>query len=327
MPANLTPAYLAAEQRFRQARTTEEKIAALEEMLRVMPKHKGTDHLQGDIKARLAKLRREPTKKGPRRSLAYLIDREGAGQVALVGPPNTGKSSLVCRFTHARPEVAAYSFTTREPTPGMMAFGDVSFQLVDLPPLSDEHLEPWFFDLLRRADLFWMVLDVSDGAAQLEECEALLAERKIGIYPATGTAPDPPALGWTCRKALVVLTGMDRPEAAEDRAALEELLEGHWPLVFVAPEDPGAAEELGRRTFEALGIVRVYTKHPGKPADLAQPYTLDQGATVNDLAARIHKEIAEKLKFARIWGSGIFAGQAVQRDHVLADGDVVELHF
>ena len=123
MPANLSPDYLAAEQDYRAARTASEKIAALERMLATIPKHKGTEKLQADLKRRISQTRKDAQKKGASHSTPfYLIEREGAGQVALIGPPNSGKSLLVRAVTHAEPEVADYPFTTRFPTPGMMAF-------------------------------------------------------------------------------------------------------------------------------------------------------------------------------------------------------------
>ena len=169
MPANLPPPYIKAEARFRAAETAEAKIDALEEMLRLIPKHKGTDKLQADLKARLAKLRRQPKKKGAARSASHMIPHEGAGQIVLVGPPNSGKSSLVDALTHATPQVAEYPFTTREPQPGMMQYEDIAMQLIDMPPLSREHVDPWVYDLVRRADLLWLVVErlgdlVKDGS-------------------------------------------------------------------------------------------------------------------------------------------------------------------
>ncbi|MCX6553014.1 MAG: 50S ribosome-binding GTPase, partial [Acidobacteria bacterium] len=122
MPANLSPEYHRAEERLRGARSPDEKIAALEEMLRVIPKHKGTDHMQADLKGRIAKLRKEIGKKGGKGGFTFIVPREGAGQVAIAGPPNSGKSSLVRALTRATPAVGSYPFTTREPVPGMMPF-------------------------------------------------------------------------------------------------------------------------------------------------------------------------------------------------------------
>ena len=137
MPANLTPEYLAAEEEFKSAQSHEEKIAALERMLSTVPKHKGTEKLQADIKRRLSRERKEGHKKGGARTVPFwLVKKEGAGQVALIGPPNAGKSSLLAALTNARPEVADYPFTTHAPTPGMMAYENIQVQLIDLPPVS-----------------------------------------------------------------------------------------------------------------------------------------------------------------------------------------------
>ena len=380
MPANLPPDYHRAEERFRTAKTAQEKIEALEEMLRIMPKHKGTDHLQADIKARIAKLRRQPAKKGARAAHSYVIPREGAGQIALVGPANTGKSSLVRLLTHATPEVADYPFTTREPTPGMMPFEDIAFQLVDLPPLSMEHIEPWVFDLVRHADLLWVVLGGANPHEEFEETRTILAARNIQLRPAERAAageglpaeggagpgipsrsrpesrPDPlfasstagtghairisgtrlpalqagreaqPSAFGPVKTGLLVVTGLDRREVREELDALDELLDRRWPFVAVSCKNGVGLEDLKRRTFEAARIIRVYSKQPGKPPDRSAPFTLGRGSTVGDLAERIHKDLLAHLRFARVWGPSAFDGQTVQRDHVLAEGDVIEIH-
>jgi hypothetical protein len=326
MPANLTPDYHRAEERFRAAKTTEERIAALEEMLRVIPKHKGTDGLQGDLKARLAKLRKEPPKKGAKASHSHTIPREGAGQVALVGPPNSGKSALVTALTHATPAVADYPFTTREATPGMMHFEDVAFQLVDLPPVSAQHLEPWVFDLVRAADLVWLVLDGASALEGLDEVRAQLAAHHIALQPAgRPRVPPGPDAHFECA-ALIVFTGLDKPGVAEAIDVMDELLERRWPIVAVSSLTSAALGDLRKRTFEAFDIIRVYTKEPGKPADRSAPFTLPRGSTVADLATRIHKDLAATMKFARVWGTSAFDGAAVHKDHVLTEGDVVEIH-
>ncbi len=325
MPANLPPQYFEVEKRYRAAKNVSDKLAALEEMLRIMPKHKGTDHLQADLKAKIAKLKREPAKKVVRAGVSHMIPKEGAGQVVLVGPANTGKSSLLAALTAAKPEVADYPHTTLKPTPGMMNHEDVAIQLIDLPPLSEDYNEPWLFDLVRRADLVWLVLSVESPLSGLETTERVLADRKIGLYPA-GMEPDEDMEpGWYYKEAVLVATGSDRPDAAENLEIFEELTEGRWPPLAVSTVTGQGLAELGRATFEALDIIRVYTKQPGKEPDLDQPFTLPAGSTVEDLAGKIHKDLQAKLSSARIWGSGAFDGQVVQRDHVLADKDVVEI--
>lgn len=327
MPANLTPAYKEAEARFRSAVTREEKIACLEDMLRVIPKHKGTEKLQAELRSRLSKLKREPTKRGPTRKQSHRIPREGAGQVVLVGCPNSGKSSLVAALTHARPEVASYPLTTREATPGMMPFQDIAFQLVDLPPLCAEHVEPWVYDLVRAGDLVWLVVSIEQPLVGIDLVTDLLGRKAIVLHPAGTGAPTEPRPGWLHKPTLLVVTGIDREGSQADLAALEELLETPWPIVPVSCTAGTGWDELGKRTFEALGIVRIYTKEPRKEADRDRPFTLARGSTVGDLARTIHKDIADGLKFARVWGPSTFDGQSVKAAHVLEEGDVVEIHW
>jgi ribosome-interacting GTPase 1 len=328
MPANLPPAYHEAERRYRSAKAAPEKLAALEEMLRLIPKHKGTEKLQASIKSRIAKLKREPPKaKAGARSRSHQIPREGAAQVALVGPANAGKSALVDHLTHATPEIASYPFTTREALPGMMPFEDIAFQLIDLPPLSDDYVEPWVYDLVRQADLLWLVVQHANSLDGLELARRLLAAKRIDASPAGKAPSEELGIGWVRKPALVVVTGADQPESAEDLEIFRELLEQPWPLLSVSGVDGRGLESLKRSTFEALRLIRVYTKKPGKPADREQPFTLPEGSTVADLARAIHKDLVGQLKFARIWGPSAFDGQTVQHEHVLAEGDVIEIHI
>lgn len=327
MTTNAGPEYREAEARFRAAVTPEEKLAALEEMLRIVPKHKGTEKLCADLKSRISKLRQGAKKKeGTRGGPSHRIVHEGAGQVALVGPPNSGKSTLVAQLTRARPDVAPYPMTTFQATPGMMPFEDVAFQLVDLPPICAEHVEPWVYDIVRGADLAWLVISLDFALGGIDDTLSLLAHKAIGVVPAGGPGPTERRPGWTYMPTLLVVTGMDGASAAEDLATLDELLEGAWPTIGVSGVSGAGLGELGASTFRALDIVRVYSKEPGKPADLERPFTLPRGATVDDLAAKIHKEVAAALKYARVWGPSAHDGQSVHGRHVLAEGDVVELH-
>jgi uncharacterized protein len=326
MPANLPPDYHKAEERFRSARTVADKIAALEEMLRIMPKHKGTDGLQADVKARIAKLRRQPEKKAARASFSRMIPREGAGQAALVGAPNAGKSSLLAALTNATPAIGEYAFTTRDATPGMMPYEDIAFQLIDLPALSLEHVEPWVFDLIKAADLLWIVLNGESALEDFDETLEVLSSRKIPIRPA-GTPPVPDEeREWLQKEALLVVTRLDRPEVPDAIEAFSDLLEVPWPIIGVSTTAGSGLDELRQKTFEALEVVRIYTKQPGKPADRSTPFALRRGATVADLATRIHKDLLANMRFARVWGTSAFDGQTVHRDHVLEEGDVVEIH-
>jgi hypothetical protein len=326
MPANLTPEYKRAEERHRAAKSPEERLEALEEMLRVVPKHKGTDGLQADLKARISKLRKQPASKAGKSTFSHMVPREGAGQVALVGPPNAGKSALVAALTRATPEVADYPFTTREATPGMMRFGAIGIQLLDLPALSRQHVEPWVFDLVRTADLCWIVVDGRWPIEGLDDALAILAERHVTLRP-VGDDLSVRDLERVVRPALLIVTGLDRPEVGESLDTLDELLGHRWPICAVSTVSRAGLDALAGRTFDALGIIRVYTKQPGKSVDPnGTPFTLPRGATVEDLAVRIHKDLRARMTFARAWGAGVFDGQTVHRDHVLSDGDIVEIH-
>lgn len=326
MPANLTPVYREAEAKFKAAVTREEKIAGLEEMLRTIPKHKGTEHLRADLRSRLSKLKQEPKKKAGSKGPSHKILKEGAGQVTLVGPPNSGKSSLVAALTHAKPDVAPYPLTTLKAVPGMMPYEDVGFQLVDLPPLCHEHVEPWVYDLIRASDLVWLVISSRAPLQGLELVEELIEKKAIGLYPAGAEAPEAPRPGWTYKRTILVVTGMDLPGAEGDLEALEELMEIPWPKVPVSTVQEDGMAPLGPATFSALDIMRVYTKEPRKEPDLKKPFTLRRGSTVEDLAKSIHKEIAQGIRYARVWGPSVHDGQTVQGQHVLEEGDVVEIH-
>ncbi len=323
MPANLTPDYLKAEQEYRTARTHQEKIAALEQMLATVPKHKGTDKLQADIKHRLSQERKDSQKKGATHSVPfYLVEREGAGQVVLLGPPNSGKSQLVCSLTHACPEVADYPFTTRLPTPGMMLFENVQIQLVDLPPLMDETAEAWLPRVLRKSDALAFVIDAGeDPAAQME----ILVEglREMSLPPVAGEGR-PGAEGAPATRGFICLSKVDL--APDARAAVVAL--ARWPLhvAAVAALDGRGLDEFRAAAFRSLDKVRVYTKVPHRKADHANPMVMPSGSTIEQAALSVHKEFARGLRYARVWGAGLFEGQMVGRDHVLRDGDIVEFH-
>jgi ribosome-interacting GTPase 1 len=315
MAANLTPEYRSAEQDYRSASTHHEKIAALERMLATMPKHKGTEKLQADIKHRLSQERNEAHRKGtPHSAPFYLVEKEGAAQVALAGPPNSGKSRLTTALTHARPEVAAYPFTTHVPIPGMMPFEDIQIQLVDLPPFSREFTEPWLPQAIRAATASVLVADLSD-ADVLDEIgfiETLFEERRL------------------TRPKLLVANKLDLEGAAEALAAIEELYGGRCRVLGISAAEGLNLDAFRRGVFDTLELVRVYTKRPGHKAELERPYVLHRGQTVIDAARLVHKDFEENLKFARLYRAEQDPspqGMMVERSHVVKDGDILELHM
>jgi ribosome-interacting GTPase 1 len=329
MPTNLPPEYFDAEARYKAAETAEEKITALEELLGTIPKHKGTDHLRADLRRRLSKLKEtaQAQKRTGKQVSAFHIDREGAGQVVVIGPTNVGKSALVAALTNATPEAADYPYTTWTPTPGMMPVENVQVQLIDTPPLAGEYVEPELLALVRRADLILLVVDLqSDPIRQLEETVAFLEEHHIVPLYRQDRYPEQQRR-LTFLPLLVVVNKDDDERFDEDFEVLAELLGNEWPMLPVSAATGRNLEQLKRAVFDRLEIIRVYSKPPGKAPDFNVPFVLKKGSTVEELAGRVHKDFLERLKTARVWGSAVFDGQMVGRDHVLQDGDVVELRI
>lgn len=330
MPANLTPQYKEAEERFRKATTREEKLVALREMLALLPKHKGTEKIQADLRRRLAKLEEEVEsahKGGPTRADPGYVRHEGAGQWVLIGPPNAGKSALLQALTAAHPEVAPYPFTTRLPQPGMMPYEDVQVQIVDAPPVTAAHTEVWMPNLARNADGCLVVLDVAadDVDDGFDACLGLLERARV--WPASRPLPADASPVLVVQPVFVIGNKRDLDDGDETFTALaRETVGDAFPFFSVSAERGDGLDALRQRLFLELGRIRIYTKEPGKKPEHERPFVLPQGATVHDLAVAVHREVAEHLKFARIWGTAAFDGQQVDREHVLHDRDVVELH-
>ena len=329
MPANLPPEYFDAEKRFRQASTPAEKVLALEELIATIPKHKGTDKLRGDLRRKLSQLKKEAetlrrSKKGGKGDL-YVVQREGAAQIALVGFPNSGKSSLLAGLTKAIPVIAEYPVSTVTPLPGMMPFEDIQIQLVDLPPMGNESTDGWVSGILRVADALLLVLDITDDPEIQAE---LLIEQleRWRIYVLKSQISDVGSFG-VFKRALLVANKNDQPDTEDNFIRLKERYGDLCHCISVSALKKENLEELKRAIFEISGVIRVYSKPPGKDTDLSTPFTIPAGSTVLDLAESIHKDFIPNLKYARIWGSVRFDGQRVEKSYVLKDRDVVEFHI
>jgi len=322
LPANLTPQYYAAEEKYKSAGSAEEKITALHEMLSVIPKHKGTERLQGDIKKKIARLKEEGKKKKQTKSgfNPFGVEKQGAGQVVLAGYPNTGKSSLVGVLSRAKVKIAEYPFSTALPVSGMMPYKDTFIQLVDTPPLAADNIPPGLIGTFKEADMLLIVVDVSTAECleQLESLLHILQDREVIDLSEDGLiiAPVP---------FLVLANKIDQPGADDNLQVLEELMPG-VEVIPVSCRGVGL-EDLKDKIYEILNIIRVYGKAVGRPADMDRPFILKKGSTVLDFAAQVHKDFPRKLKSALVWGSSKFDGQAVSRDYILEDGDVIELQL
>ena len=339
MPANLSADYLKAEERYRAATTSEEKLACLEEMFKTIPKHKGTEKMQADIKTRISKLKKEmssSSKGGAKRADWFHVEKQGAGQVVVFGAPNCGKSALVRELTGLHAEVAPYPFTTTQPAAGMTEFEDIQIQLVDTPPVAPES-PAWLFHIMRTADILLWMLDLSDDnlletteqtAALLQKANISLASskpeaRSPNAAPDSSPSPQPPTPN--PKRCLRLGSKSDDQQALDRLAILRELI-GDVEVLPVSAEHHIGLEELKRRLFAMLQIIRVYTKKPGKPVEMRDPVILPIGATVTDAAYHLHKDFAQHLQFARLWSGADYDGLRVERSHVLQDKDILEFH-
>ncbi len=331
MPANLPPQYYELERQYNKETDINEKLRLAKELLAIMPKHKGTDKLQAEMKAKIARHKKE-IEGGAKKHGAHRIDphshieREGAAQVILIGPPNSGKSSLLESLTHAKPMIADYPFTTHEPMAGMMKFETVRIQLIDTPPIGGDRTPPYLPNLIRQADLAAVVCDVSslDAGDCLKNIRLCLEEKGIILTPRAMEESENPRFVY--KKAIIVahkyLEGDWETVLEEIKANL-----GDFAIVPTNILDDASLGSFRAAVFSALEVIRVYTKRVGHEPVFEDPIILPIGGMVEDAARMLHKDFAEKFQFAKIWGKGKFEGQRVKNNFVLSDGDIIEFHI
>jgi ribosome-interacting GTPase 1 len=328
MPTNLPPDYYTIEKQYKAATDTAEKIELLEEMMSKIPKHKGTDHLRADLRRKLSKLKAGSTAKkgGARHASVYNIGKEGAGQVVIVGAPNVGKSSLVASETNADPVVSVAPFSTWGPTPGMMAIDNIQVQLIDTPPLNTDHVEPDMFNLVRNCDLVLVMVDLqADPVQQLEDTMEILIEQRVVPEHLSEQYADA-SRRYFFKPCLIVANKCDDESDDEVFEIFRELMEGECPMLPVSVKTGRNMDVMKQKIYRKLEVMRIYSQAPGEQAKLNLPFVLPVGSTVEQFAGKVHQDFAENLKSARVWGkSAAFEGQTVSRDHVLQDGDIVEL--
>jgi small GTP-binding protein len=330
MPANLTPQYIEAEHEYKKAQGPEEKLEALKKMWALLPKHKGTDKLQAELKAKISAAKEDiehAKKTGKKGGVSYKIPTQGAGQYVIVGAPNVGKSRLLTRLTRAHAEVAPYPFTTREPHAGMMEWQDVKVQLIDTPPITPDFMEGWASSMVRAADAALFMVDLGDDDGPFAADSVLDRLKEVKTILAGEPAADDEDYSIQYVKTLLLANKIDLPGAAERLEIVREMYGSRFPIHVLSAEHGQGLEDVRDAIYRFLNVIRVYTKQPGKPPDMTSPYTVPAGATLVEMAAQVHRDFAEHLKSARIWGTGVFDGQPVKRDHVLHDKDVVELHL
>jgi small GTP-binding protein len=294
-------------------------------MLAIMPKHKGTDKLHADLRRKIAKITEESEKRYATSRASFHIPKEGAGQLALIGLPNTGKSQLLASITEATPDIGDYPFTTQKPTVGMMKYENIQIQIVDTPPITGKDSRVWINNIARNADLVAIIIDMENNPS--EQVETVLQELdSMGIIPETFVS-DESTIGRRQRGMMVVANKIDLDDSGQKEKQVVSEYGARFPLVMVSAVFDIGLDDLKKKIFEALRIMRVYTKTPGTKPDMNDPIILKNTSTIKEAAEEVHKDFKAKLKYAVVWGSGKFDGQRVGPEHILKDGDIIELHI
>lgn len=329
MPTNLPPEFFRAEQRFKEARTDKEKIELLEELIGTIPKHKGTDKLRAEYRRKLSQLRvaAQKSKKGTKQVSEYHIEKEGAARIVIIGTTNVGKSSLVAKLSNANPEVSENPFTTWHPTPGMVEFENIQLQFIDTPPIDLDFFEPEFLELLKTSDLLLVMFDIqSYPLQQLDKVVNLLLVSKI--TPSNNEKINSTQQNFSKRPVIISVNKVENEKYIKEYQILEELLkEEGWNLIPISIEQNFNLNTLLKIIIKETKLIRVYSKPPGKDVDYTKPFIMKEGSSVGEFALQVHHDFFEKLKMAKVWGKGVFDGQPVGKEHILNDGDIVELHI
>ncbi|MGD2108992.1 MAG: 50S ribosome-binding GTPase [Phycisphaerae bacterium] len=330
MAANLTPMYLDAEAKYKAATTPEDKLAALEEMWRELPKHKASEKLQAELKKKLSAARKavqQTTSKGPSKVDPFYIPKTGAGQVALIGTPNVGKSSIVGGLTHAHVKITEYPFATAMPVPGAVPFEDIKIQLIDTPPITADHVPPGFPGMWRTADALIIVADLSADSVLDDVATCLDHLQKRNIELTDGPRERIGETGSGLRASGFILANkIDLSDAADNLEMLREDIADRVRIEPMSAVDANDLSRLPRLLFDLIRVIRVYAKPPGKKPDLDEPFVLALGSDVNELGRKVYHGDETRIHSARLWGHGVVDGQQVHLDHILHDKDIVELH-
>ena len=306
MPANLPPHFFALQAKLKQTKDPKEKISILEQLLAICPKHKGTEKVRKDLRRKIAKLKKEKPKKTKREAL-YFVPKEGAGQAVIVGPANSGKSSLLNALTNAKAKVRDYPFTTQIPQPAMMPYENILIQLVDTPPLTKES-PGWLKALILSADALLVIFDFS-----VPEIEKEIKEIKDILT------------SWNLKKKKTIFLAnkMDLEKAKENFEKLSKK-ENFFPISVQKGE---GLKDLRKKIFELLEIVRVYSKPPKKEAKLDKPFIMKKGDRLIELIEKINPEYVEKFKYARLLRKDSSKIKIVGKDYLLKDEDIIEVHI
>lgn len=299
MPINAHPKYINAEAEYHQASTPEQRILALEKMVKFMPKHKGAETLRKNIRTRYKKLKKELETKKKKSKGKQGIKKEDL-QAVLIGLTNSGKSSILQTLTNAQPKIASYGFTTSEPEIGILNYQGCNIQIIDLPPIASENFDK---GIVNNADTLLIIVE------KIHEINPILEHLKQNKNT----------------KKIIVFNKIDMHNEETKRKILETLRAKKYNFVIISCRTTEGIQDLKEKIFKSFDIIRVYTKKQGKKQDNV-PVILLPNSTLKDVAEKILHGYSKKVKFAKISGpSAKFKDQKVGLSHIVKDKDVVEL--
>ncbi len=299
MPINASYEYFTAEKEYLNAKTTEEKIHTLEELIRVAPKHKGSENLLAELKLRLKKLK-EKSEKIKKSSSGKKGIRKDGFQCVLIGFPNSGKSSLLSKLTNANPRISEFPFTTRAPEIGTMDYFGVKAQIIEIPSIGSENFDS---SIVNTADCVIIVLE---NLSQLEKIKEHL-KRTLG-------------------KKIIVINKSDLLNETEKRKLQETISSKKINGLLISSITNENINNLKEKIFLSMSAIRVYTKEPGKEKSPI-PIVLPKNSSIKEVAEKILKGFSLKIKLTRLTGpSGKFPNQKVGLAHTLKDLDTIEFH-
>jgi len=294
---NQSPAYQKAQGRFLAAQTNEEKLEAMEDMIKECPKHKSSENMLANLKTRYKKLKERISKSKKSGKSSQIGIKKHDMQAVIIGKTNTGKSSLLSLLTNAKPKIAESKFTTNFPIIGMMNFAGTNIQLIENPSIESEYYNK---GLTNTADTLLILIT---NLEQLKEIKNKLEKAKA-------------------KKIIIFNTSNQNKE--ELRKISSTLQSKKYNFVLISTKNKENLNELKNMLFKSFDKIRIFTKEPGKEKSL-KPIILESNSTIRDVAEKILHGFSDKVKETKIWGpSSKFSGQKVGLQHKIKDLDVVE---
>lgn len=298
VPANASPEFGHAEKKFYASKTDEEKLAALEEMIRTMPQHKSAEAMRANLRTRYKKLQEKLDSKKKNKGGGKAGIKKGDLQVVLIGLTNSGKSSILSALTNAKPQISPIQYSTKSPFLGTLDYSGVKIQIVDMPACESEYFDS---GISNTADTLLIIIE------KIQDLKLILPfiEKAIG-------------------EKIIILNKIDLLSEDEKRKLEATLRSKKLNYVLFSSKTCENIEELKEKIWESFHKIRIYTKQPGKSPD-KDPVIMAPNSTLKEVAEKVFHGLSSKVKEARVTGpSGKFPNQKVGLDHILKDKDIVE---